>query len=194
MLKLKEWALREGIQPHTAYRWFHAGVLPVTARRVGERLIIVEEPSQGDELCESRVVVYARVSSSDQKGGLPDQAQRVLRWVESAGFTDVEVVTEIASGMNGNRPKLKRILSDPRVTHIAVEHRDRFGRMNTELIEAALASNGRKLMVMDDSEVEDDLVRDVTEVLTSLCARLYGRRGAKARAQKALTVAGCGTE
>lgn len=40
--------------------------------------------------------------------------------------------------------------------------------------------------VGDDTELDDDLVRDMTEVLTSFCARLYGRRAAKHRAEKAL--------
>lgn len=40
--------------------------------------------------------------------------------------------------------------------------------------------------VGDDTELDDDLVRDMTEVLTSFCARLYGRRAAKYRAEKAL--------
>ena len=42
---------------------------------------------------------------------------------------------------------------------------------------------------MDDDEVEDDLVREMTEVLTSFCARLYGRRWARNRAEKALRCA-----
>ncbi len=44
------------------------------------------------------------------------------------------------------------------------------------------------------AEVDDDLVRDVTEILTSLCARLYGRRAAKKRAERiaaAVTAMGC---
>lgn len=191
MLKLKDWALREGVQPHTAYRWFHAGVLPVPARRVGPRLIIVEEEPSTDERSLSSVAVYARVSSSDQKGDLEGQVERVTEWLTGQGCSVSVVVTEVGSGMNGNRTKLKRLLSDPDVGVIAVEHRDRFGRMNVELVEAALASTGRSLMVMDDREVEDDFVRDVTEVLTSLCARLYGRRGARNRARKALAAAGC---
>ena len=40
--------------------------------------------------------------------------------------------------------------------------------------------------VGDDTELDDDLVRDMTEALTSFCARLYGRRVAKHRAEKAL--------
>ena len=35
----------------------------------------------------------------------------------------------------------------------------------------------------------DDLIRDMVEVLTSLCARLYGRRSARNRALKAVRCA-----
>ncbi|GGP18105.1 hypothetical protein GCM10012278_89080 [Nonomuraea glycinis] len=91
--------------------------------------------------------------------------------------------------MNGGRTKARRLLADVKVTIVVVEHRDRLGRMNTELIEAALEAAGRRLVVLDDGEVEDDLVRDMVEVLTSFCARLYGRRSAKNRAKKALEAA-----
>jgi predicted site-specific integrase-resolvase len=43
--------------------------------------------------------------------------------------------------------------------------------------------------VVDPADVDDDLVRDVTEILTSLCARLYGRRAAANRAQRAVAAA-----
>jgi putative resolvase len=91
--------------------------------------------------------------------------------------------------MNGGRTKARRLLADPKVTIVVVEHRDRLGRMNTELVEAALEAAGRRLVVLDAGEVEDDLVRDMVEVLTSFCARLYGRRSAKNRAKKALKAA-----
>ena len=58
--------------------------------------------------------------------------------------------------------------------------------MNTELAEAAVGAAGRRLVVLDAGEVADDLVRDMTEVLTSFCARLYGRRSARNRALKAV--------
>ena len=70
-----------------------------------------------------------------------------------------------------------------------VEHRDRLGRMNTELAGAALTAQGRRLVVLGDGEVTDDLVRDMTGVLTSFPARLYGRRPARNRALKAVECA-----
>ena len=58
-----------------------------------------------------------------------------------------------------------------------------------EQLQAALAAHGRRILVADPSETSDDLVRDMVEVLTSLCARLYGRRGARNRALRAVTCA-----
>ena len=69
------------------------------------------------------------------------------------------------------------------------EHRDRLTRFGFEMVEAAVRGAGGEIVVMDDGEVEDDLVRDMTEVLTSFCARLYGRRSAARRAEKALQAA-----
>jgi putative resolvase len=111
---------------------------------------------------------------------------RLSAWAAAAGVPVVRVEAEVGSGMNGTRAKARRLLADPRVTVVVVEHRDRLGRMNTELAEAALAAHGRRLVVIDDGEVTDDLVRDMIEVLTSFCARLYGRGSARNRALKAV--------
>ena len=72
---------------------------------------------------------------------------------------------------------------------IVVEHRERLSRFGFEYVEAALAGRGARILVMEEGELEDDLVRDATEVMTSLCARLYGRRSARRRAERALTAA-----
>jgi putative resolvase len=78
------------------------------------------------------------------------------------------------------------------VTTVVVEHRDRLGAVNTELVEAALEAAGRRLVVLDEGEARDDLVRDMAEMLTAFCARLYGRCGAEDRARRALEAAGHG--
>lgn len=59
-------------------------------------------------------------------------------------------------------------------------------RFGFEYVEAALCAQGRRIAVVDSGEVKDDLVQDMIEVLTSFCARLYGRRSAKNKAKKAL--------
>lgn len=129
------------------------------------------------------------MSSHDQKADLDRQVARLTQWAAQAGTPVVRVEAEVGSGMNGARAKIRRLLADPKVQAVVVEHRDRLGRMNTELVEAALSAHGRGLVILDPDEVDDDLVRDMTEVLTSFCARLHGRRSARNRAEKALRCA-----
>ena len=63
-----------------------------------------------------------------------------------------------------------------------VEHRDGLCRFGSEYVQAALAVQGSWLVVVDAVEVDDDLVGDMTEILTSRCARRYGKRAAHNRA------------
>ncbi|WP_406731018.1 IS607 family transposase [Streptomyces sp. NBC_01794] len=188
-MNLKEWAQAQGVHPQTAYRWFREGILPVPAERVGLRTILVNVEANTAPDVVGGVGLYARVSSHGQKADLERQVARLSQWAAKAGHRVVRVESEVGSGMNGGRTKARRLLADPDVTTLVVEHKDRLGRMNTELVEAALCAHGRRLVVLDDGEVEDDLVRDMVEVLTSFCARLYGRGSAKHRAQKAIEAA-----
>lgn len=187
-MHLKEWAIAQGIHPNTAYTWFREGTMPVDARRVGKRTILVDVAPNIPPVKVDNTAVYARVASYDQKHDLDGQVARLAVFAASNDFKVAKVVTEIGSGMNGKRVKLNKLLADPSVTTIIVEHRDRLGRMNTELVESALEAAGRKLVVVDDTELNDDLVEDMVAVLTSFCARLYGKRGAKNRALKAVGV------
>lgn len=184
-VNLTEWARLQGVHPQTAYRWFREGALPVPAVRVNQRTILVS-PDAAVAEASAAFGLYARVSSHDQKSDLDRQVARLTSWAALAGGRVVRVEAEVGSGMNGARTKVRRLLADPKVTAVVVEHRDRLGRMNTELVEAALSAHGRRLVVLDDGEVHDDLVRDMVEVLTSFCARLYGRRSARNRALKAI--------
>ena len=79
-----------------------------------------------------------------------------------------------------------RLLGNAQVQTILVEHRDRLMSFGFEYVEAALAAQGRKIIVIESAEVTDDIVRDLHEVIVSMCAGLYGKRSAKNRAQKAL--------
>ncbi len=101
-------------------------------------------------------------------------------------------MTEVGSAFDGHRKEFLALLRDPAVSTVVVEHRGRFARFGAEWVEAALAAQGRRVLVVDPAEVDDDLVRDVTEILTSLCARRYGRRGAADRARRAVEVATAG--
>ena len=187
-MRLSEWAKLEGVHYQTAWRWFRDGQLPVPAVRTPSGRILVGVPPAAGAAT-GRAVIYARVSSHDQRGDLDRQVARLTEWATAHGMAVSEVVTEVGSGMNGKRRKLARLLSDAGAATIVVEHRDRLARFGVEHLEAALLAQGRGVVVVDDGEVDEGLGRDMTELLSSFCARLYGRRGARNRAEKALNCA-----
>lgn len=186
-MNLADWAESVGVNRHTAYRWFREGTLPVPAERVG-RLILVKTAASASAAA-AGVVLYARVSSHDRRSDLDRQVARLTAWATERDLGVRQVVCEVGSGLNGKRPKLRRILSDPDARVIVVEHRDRLARFGVEHLEAALSAQGRRIVVADPGETTDDLVCDMIEVLTGMCARLYGRRGARNRAMRAVTEA-----
>ena len=187
-ISLTAWGRLYGYDKATTARLHKQGKLPpdlvVETMPTGRHYVVV--PSDPPDGC----VLYARVSSADQKDDLDRQAGRLAEWATENGHRPTEVVKEVGSGLNGSRRRLLKVLQDRTVGTIIVEYRDRLCRFGFEYVEAALASRGCRVVVMEEEELADDLVRDVTEVMTSLCARLYGRRSAKRRAQRAMEAAG----
>lgn len=181
-MKLSEWARRNGVTYKTAWRWIKEGKFPVPYEKTPSGTILVKDTLESDGV----VAVYARVSSSDQRADLDRQTVLLLEYANSRGWAVAQTVAEAGSGLNGRRQKLMKLLADPKVKTIVVERRERLMRFGFEYVEAALAAQGRRIAVVDPSEVNDDLVKDMIEVLTSFCARLYGRRSAKNKARKAL--------
>ena len=95
-----------------------------------------------------------------------------------------KIVQEVASGMNDTRPKLLKLLTDPHIGKIVVEHRDRLTRFGFVSIEQLFAMQGRTIEVMFPTDTKYDLVDDFIAVITRMASRIYGRRHSKERAEK----------
>jgi putative resolvase len=186
-VRLSDWARRNGVHYQPAWSWAKNGQMPVpVVKTVTGRYLVLES---GRDVPAGRTVAYCRVSSADQKADLERQTGRVVTGATARGLSVAEVVTEVGSGLDARRPKLARLLGDADVTTIVVEHRDRLARFGVEHVSSALAATGRSIVVLDDTEADDDLVRDMTEILTLFCGRLYGRRSAARKARAAMTAA-----
>jgi predicted site-specific integrase-resolvase len=183
-VNLKGWAASQGVSYATARSWRRAGLLPVPARKVGG-LVLVGDPA-APAAPPGQTVVYASVSSADQRPDLDRQVARVTEWATGRGLPVDRVVTEVGSTLNGRRREFLALLRDPPETVITVEHCGRFARFGAEYVEAALAVQGRSLLVADQSGVDDDVVGDVTEILTSPPER----RAAAGRAVRAVAALG----
>lgn len=101
----------------------------------------------------------------------------------SKGYQIAVEVKEIASGVNDARPKLLSLLKDASITLIVVEHKDRLTRFGFRYLETLLEMQGRQIEVVNlaDNGTED-LLQDLTAIISSFCARLYGQRRAKRQA------------
>ena len=73
---------------------------------------------------------------------------RLAEFSAKHGFRAVEALRETGSGLNGRRKALLRISAIENTGHV-VEHRDRLMRCGFEYVEAALAAQGRRMVVMD---------------------------------------------
>lgn len=98
------------------------------------------------------------------------------------------MVKEIGSGVNDGRPKLLRLLTDPSVRLIVVEHKDRLSRFGFNYIEQLLAMQGRRIEVINLAENgKEELIQDFVSIVTSFCARLYGQGRSRRKTERIIT-------
>ncbi len=146
--------------------------------------IILSPPKARDST--GTVMIYARVSSHDRKEDLARQVEGLKMYSSAKGLRVSGVVKEIGLGLNGHGKKLLKLPGDPAAGTILVEHRDRLARFGFEYVEAAMVSQGRGIMVADETEEMADIWQDFIDVVTSMCARIYGKRGARNLARRAV--------
>jgi putative resolvase len=180
-MKLSQYAKQQGISYKTAWRWYKAGQLDAYQTPTG--MVVVRDPKEVRPVT-GRIALYARVSSLGQKEDLDRQMQRLKDYAAAKGYQVSKEVTEIASGLSDQRPKLAKLLADTSIGTIVVEDRDRLTRFGSHYIETLLQAQGRHLEMLFPTDTDDELVDDFVAVITSMAARIYGRRQSKRRAKK----------
>ena len=180
-MKLSQYAKKVGVSYKTAYRWYRAGTLDAYQTPTG---IIIVRDVPSEKPVTGRIALYARVSSADQKEDLERQMQRLKDYAAARGYQVAQEVKELASGLHDKRPKLGKLLADSSIGTIIVENRDRLTRFGSHYIETLLEAQGRHLELLFPGDTGDELVDDFVAVITSMAARIYGRRQSKRRAEK----------
>ena len=179
-MKLSAFAHQVGISYRTAWRWFKAGRLPGYQVDTGTIIVTQALPATVQVMPDAKVAVYTRVSAAENKIHLEGQAKRLTDYGAAKGYGVAQVVKEIGSGVNDTRPKLLKLLTDPSLTLIVVEHKDRLTRFGFNYIERLLARQNRRIEVINVAENgKEDLIQDFVRIVTSFCARLYGPRRSK---------------
>lgn len=188
LVSIQDAAKFMGVSAATLRRWEREGRLPPAQRTEGGRrrydLAQLRPEHFHEPAVDRKTVAYARVSSHDQKADLERQKQVLELYCARQGWT-FEVVADLGSGMNYNKKGLKRLLSaiiDGEVGRLVITHKDRLLRFGAELVFAMCEAKGVEVVILnkgEDASFEEDLAKDVLEIITVFSARLYGSRSRK---------------
>ncbi len=180
-MKLSFYAKKLGISYRTAWEWFKEGKIKGAYKTASGTIIVPDDTPQKGEY----IVIYARVSSSENKSNLDSQAERLVNYATAKGYQIQEVIKEVGSGVNDNRQKLQRVLKEGKATKIIVEHKDRLTRFGYNYLDTLLSQRGCEIEVVNVSnEDKEDLMQDLISIITSFCARYYGLRRSKRKTEK----------
>jgi predicted site-specific integrase-resolvase len=118
-------------------------------------------------------------NASRRKTDLETQAKRLVDYSNARGWNVDRIVKEVGSGLNDRRPKLETVLTSSKpVARIVFEHKDRLTRFGYRYLELLAGKNGTELVCVNPAvDDKDDLLQDLTSIITSFCARIYGHHG-----------------
>ena len=176
-----------GVSITTLRRWEREGKLIPERTSAGHRrydLAKLKPQTFHAATDERRTIAYARVSSHDQKDDLERQKQVLALYCAKQGWT-FEVLSDLGSGMNYHKKGLKRLLDDVvegKIGRLVLTHKDRLLRFGAELVFAICEAKAVEVVILnqgEDTTFEEDLAKDVLEIITVFSARLYGSRSRK---------------
>lgn len=176
-----------GVSVKTLRRWEQSGKITPIYTAGGHRryeLAQLRPNFQATLLDTRKTIAYARVSSHDQKDDLERQKQVLELYCASQGW-QYEIIADLGSGMNYHKKGLKRLLNqiiDDDVGRLVLTHKDRLLRFGAELVFSICEIKNVQVVIInqgEDTSFEEDLAKDVLEIITVFSARLYDSRSRK---------------
>ena len=189
LLPPREACRRLGISFRTLKRWIYSGKIRAVKTPTGRWMIPESEVEKivggRVEVEEVRAVIYARVSSSDQKKDLEHQIQYLTQYCSAKGYRVVDVLSDVASGLKTNRRGLTKLFNyvvNRQVDVVVVTCKDRLTRFGFEYLEYFFNQYGVRIEVVYGVEPKNayqELVEDLVAIVTSFAGKLYGMRSHK---------------
>lgn len=174
-----------GVSIQTLRRWEQLGTLLPDRKTAGSTRYYDLDKLLGLQNAEKNLTIaYARVSSHDQKKDLERQATLLSSYCTSHGWKH-EVIKDLGSGMNYRKKGLKQLLDmilNKKMCRLVLTHKDRLLRFGAELIFSLCEVKHIEVILInqgDESSFEEELAKDVLEIITVFSARLYGARSHK---------------
>ncbi len=189
MLSVSEAAKILGVSISTLRRWEKEGkLIPDIRTKGGQRrykLSSLFPELKRKQDYRRKTIAYARVSSSDQKEDLERQKKVLELYCASNGW-DFEIISDLGSGINYHKKGLKKLINailNDEVGRLVITHKDRLLRFGAELVFAVCEAKEVEVVIINKGEdtgtFEEELAKDVLEIITIFSARLYGSRSNK---------------
>lgn len=186
LLRPREACQLLGISYTTLLRWIREGKIRAITTEGGKYRIPYGEVKKYLERREEiRAVIYARVSSTDQKEDLERQINYLTNYATAKGYKAIEIIKDIGSGLNTQRKgllKLFKLVEERSVDVILITYKDRLTRFGFEYLEEFFTTMGVKIEVVFGEEPKDftqELVEDLISIITSFAGKVYGMRSHK---------------
>jgi len=186
LYKVPEVARMLNVHRVTILRWICDK--KIRAIRIGKLWMIPEEEIRrllgGKQ--EDIAVLYARVSSRDQKEDLETQLKTLEQYAASKGYKVADTITEIASGLNENRRGLKRLIDlakEGKFNVLIIAYPDRLTRFGFRYLEELFSAYGVRIetVFMLERSPKEELVEDMIAIISHFAGKLYGTRSHKYR-------------
>lgn len=180
--KISTYAKRNDMSYLTVYYMVKRGELKSEQLPSGSIRIITDNSSNNH----NKVILYARVSSSENKSNLESQMNRLRDYACAKGYIVIKEVKEIGSGLNDKRKQLESVFKNNDWSKIIVEHKDRLARFGVNFIEVLLQNQGKSIEIINEveSNSKEDIMQDFVSIITSFTARLYGLRRSKRKTEQ----------
>ena len=191
-IKASEYAKKMSLHIRTVYRYYHNGKIKGYQDKETGTIFILnpfknKNENKNEDNLGNKVVLYARVSSSENKSNLDSQLERLRLFAIAKGYQIVKEIKEISSGLNDNGSKLNELFEKELNSFeiLLVEHKYRLTRFGFNYIDILLKSHSKRIEVINlvDNDKED-LIQDFVSVITLFCAKIYGQRRSKRKTEK----------
>ena len=190
MYKPNQFADMLGVSVKTLQRWDNDGKLIANRTPTDRRyythkqyLDYVNESKRG------KVVIYTRVSSSNQKDDLVNQVNFLQQYANAKGLIVDEIIEDLGSGLNYNRKKWNKLIDESingQVSKIIITHKDRFIRFGYDWFERFLLNLGVEIILVNNEKLspQEELVQDLISIIHVFSCRIYGLRKYKTKIER----------
>lgn len=183
--KPKDFAELLGVSVKTLQRWDRNGILKANRTPTDRRYYTYEQYLQFKGIQTDNdirdIVIYARVSTRNQKDDLHNQVEFLKQFCNAKGIIVNQCIEDFGSGLNYNRKKWNKLLEEVmenKIKTIIISSEDRFIRFGYDWFERFCKKFNTEIIIVNNESLSpnEELVQDVISILHVFSCRLYGLR------------------